>query len=281
MATIDLRGRPIAITGASSGIGAATAVACAEAGMPVALMARREDKLREVAERVRARGGAASVFAGSVDDADACRRFIGTAERELGPVYAVFANAGYGFEKPAWSLPDEELRAIFEVNLWGSLHVIRAALDGMLARGSGHALLCSSCVSKIGLPMYGPYCATKAAQDHLGRAMRLELAGRGVAVSTVHPVGTKTEFFDKAGERSGGRLAIQSRTPSAAMQTPEKVAGAIVRRLRSGRGGEVWTSVSTRLALAAATAFPGLTDAALRIMLRQRLETGGRGATAP
>lgn len=269
---IDLHGKTIAITGASSGIGRAAAVACARAGMLVSLMARRREMLDEVVREIGAIGGRAMAFRGSVDDPDACARFIRETERELGPVFAVFANAGYGFEKATWAVPEEELRRIFEVNFWGSLNTIRPALPGMIERGRGHVLFCSSCLSKVGLPCYGAYSATKACQDHFGRAMRHELAGMGVAVSTVHPIGTRTEFFETARSHSGQALRLMDRTRERFMQTPERVADAIVRRLRSGRGGEVWTSLPTRLAMAATVALPGLTDFALSKIVRKRLE---------
>lgn len=266
----DLHSRVIAITGASSGIGRATAVACAREGMYVAVMARREGLLGEVVDEIRSMGGRATEWAGSVDDPDSCARFVEHAESELGPLFAVFANAGYGFEKPVLDTSEAELRRIFEVNFWGSLNTIRPALPGLLERGRGHVLLCSSCLSKIGLPMYGPYCATKACQDYFGRAMRHELRARGVCVSTVHPIGTRTEFFDTAMARSGGELALVDRSRQRFMQSPERVAGAVVRRLKKNRGGEVWTSLPTRLGLAFAVAMPGLTDFMLSRMVAKR-----------
>jgi len=265
---IDLRGRTIAITGASSGIGRATAIACARAGMNVALMARREHRLRALAgELPQAR---TLVHPGSVDDPDACNAFIERTEAEIGPVYAVFANAGYGVETDTAAMPTAELRRMFEVNFFGSLAVVNAALPGMLDRREGHAVMCSSCLSKIALPRYAAYCATKAAQDHFGRAMRAELAPRGVAVSTVHPIGTRTEFFDTAADLSGGEPGPMGRARSAALQPPERVAKAIAGRLRTGRGGEVWTAPFTRALLGASVALPGVTDRALSWLHRRR-----------
>ena len=267
---IDLAGKPIAITGASAGIGRATAIACARAGMPVAMMARRWDKLVEVQGEIESFGGRATVFEGSVDSHEANAAFVRTAEKAFGPVFAVFANAGYGFERATLDTSDEELRQIFETNFWGTLSLVRAAAPGMLDRRHGHILICSSCVSKIGLPMYGPYSATKAAQDHIGRAMRHEYRDTGVSVSTVHPVGTKTEFFDEAKKRSGGKLDLMGSAPQAALQSPDKVARVIVRRLGVDRGGEIWSSFSMPLLMGVAAAAPGLADMALGWMVERR-----------
>ena len=265
---IDLSGKAIAITGASSGIGRATAIACAREGMNIALMARREDRLRALADELPQTQ--TLVHAGSVDDADASTAFIERTEAEIGPVYAVFANAGYGVEADTLEMPTTDLRRMFEVNFFGSLSVVNAALPSMIERGEGHALLCSSCLSKIALPRYAAYCATKAAQDHFGRAMRTELAPRGVAISTVHPVGTRTDFFDTAAALSGDELRLVDRARTATLQSPDRVARAIVKRLRTGRGGEVWTASLTRTLLAASVALPGVTDRALSWMYRRK-----------
>jgi short-subunit dehydrogenase len=269
----DLTGLPIAITGASSGIGAATAVACARAGMPVAIGARRVDKLRSVAERVRAAGGRVVEVETDVTRPDECRRFVDRTVEAFGSVYAVFANAGYGFESAVHETSEEQLRAIFETNFYGTLNTIRPAVERMLAseprRGSrGHVLICSSCLAKVGVPYLSAYSATKAAQNHIGRAMRHELEGRGVRVSTVHPIGTRTEFFDQSAKRTGDNT-LDSRSPDWMMQPPERVADAVVRCLRRPRA-EVWTSLPSRLLFALPNLVPGLTDYAMRAFVRKR-----------
>lgn len=270
MPSIDLAGKPIAITGASSGIGWAAAVACARAGMPVAVGARREDKLRELAARIEREGGQAVAIPMDAGVREDCERFIDEAGRRLGPLYAVFANAGVGLEGTLMDLSDQAIDDLFRLNFWGTVWTVRPAVRGMLDRGAGHVLMCSSCVSKIGLPYHAAYSASKAMQDHFGRAMRIELAPRGVHVSTVHPIGTRTEFFDKTKERSGGRrLALT--TPDRLMQPPERVADAIVRCLRRPRG-EVWTSLMMRLTLAMATAWPSFADRQLRARAAARLK---------
>jgi len=236
----DLSGLPIAIAGASSGIGAATAIACADAGMPVVLGARRYDKLSALAAKIHDTGGRAVAVECDVTDRDACAQLIERTVDEFGSIYAIFANAGYGFEGSVLGTPEADQRAIFETNFWGTLNVIRPAAARMIEAGAGHILICSSCLSKIGIPYYAHYCASKACQDLYGRALRAELAPAGVHVSTVHPVGTSTEFSDKAAERNpGARLA--GRGSNRFEQPPERVARAIVGCLRKPKS-EVWTS---------------------------------------
>src|SRR6187549_2932574 len=108
MARIELRGKPIAITGASSGIGRATAIACARAGMPVAAAARREDRLEGLVEEINRAGGRAIAVRTDVTDAGDCERLIAGTVEAFGSVYAVYANTGYGMEKAVHLMSDAE-----------------------------------------------------------------------------------------------------------------------------------------------------------------------------
>lgn len=261
MARVALAGLPIAVTGASSGIGWHTAVACARAGMPVAVAARRADRLAELVATIQREGGRAVAVTCDVTRPEDCRALIDRTSDAFGSVYAVFANAGYGIEGPVLGTTDEQFRSLFETNFYGTLHTIRPAAERMLAAGRGHILICSSVVSKLGIPTMAAYSASKAMQDHVGRAMRAELAGR-VFVSTVHPISTETEFSSTVQERSGNRPRT-ARAPRAMRQTPERVAAAVVACLRRPRG-EVWTSFTARMLGAVAAAAPEFTDWVLR-----------------
>ncbi|HVU63751.1 MAG TPA: SDR family NAD(P)-dependent oxidoreductase [Phycisphaerales bacterium] len=274
--SIDLSGRPIAITGASSGIGAATAIACARAGMPVALGARRTDKLDAIAAQIRAAGGRALTLAADVTRPEDCKALVDACVREFGSIYAVYANAGYGEESALHLMPDERVRAMFETNFFGSLNVIRPALEHMLrnpgppSQPRGHILWCSSCLARMSLPNYSIYCATKASQAHAATAMRHELRPQGVHVSSVHPIGTRTEFFEQVQRRAGGERTTIT-LPRHFYQTPEFVAKKTVQCLRRPRG-EVWTGlsgVSVRTAMALAAMFPGMADWALARISRK------------
>lgn len=271
----ELTGLSILITGAGSGIGRATALACAREGMSVLAMGRRMEPLRALAEeagRLRDASGAPAgrivPFAGDVTSEAACAGAVEACRAEFGGVYAAFANAGYGVEQAVHEMSDRELRDIFECNFFGTMHTLRPAIPLMLEAGRGHVIICSSCVSKFTLPFYGAYSATKAAQNHVARAMRLELAPQGIAVSSVHPVGTRTEFFDVV-QRKSEAAKLVSHGPDWVLQRPERVARAIVRCLRRPRA-EVWTSWPVRLGMAMAMPFPGVSDLVIRRMVDER-----------
>lgn len=264
MPRIDLTNKAIIITGASSGIGRATAIECARAGMRIIAAARRPDKLESLVGEIRSAGGEAHPFVVDVADTSACGALFEFTIEQFKQCDAVFANAGITLGEPTHTTSEAHLREIFEINLFGSMNVIRPAIGHMLDRGSGHALLCSSCLSLLSVPNHGAYTATKAAQHHLSRAMRTELHGTGVRVSSVHPIGTRTELFDAAKEKQGRYRA--QKPPSFMMQPPERVARAVVRCLRRPKP-EVWTSQPARLAMSLSNVTPRLTDRITRSVM--------------
>lgn len=258
----DLLDRVIVITGASSGIGAATALHCARAGMHVVLTARRRDRLDALAAQIRALGREAEVLAGDAAEPDLAERLLDAAERRFRRFDAVFANAGYGIRRAAHETTMAELRAIFEVNFFAACDLLRLAARRLLAaQRPGHLLMCSSCVAKFTLPECSAYSATKAAQNHICRAMRMELRPHGIEVSSVHPVRTATEFFEAAAEHSG--LPRPGAVRGFGTQSPDVVAKAVVRCLRRPTP-EVWTSFATRLGASVMTLFPRLMDVVTR-----------------
>lgn len=259
--SLPLEGSVIVITGASAGIGAATALACADAGMDVVLHGRREERLREMLAEVTRRGRRGAHVVGDVREAGMSERLLETAETQFGRVDVVFANAGYGINIPFHEQPADALRQIFEVNFFAACDLVWAAARRWLEAGrGGHLLMCSSCLAKFTLPTYGAYSATKAAQNHVCRALRMDLRGRGIEVSSVHPITTRTEFFDVAEKASRAAGAGRVRAPrGTGGQSAETVARAVVRCLRKPRP-EVWTSGLTRFAASAMTLWPGLMD---------------------
>jgi short-subunit dehydrogenase len=267
----DLRDRSIIITGAGSGIGAATAVACAEAGMDVVLNGRREEKLEEVAGRVRMHGRRAIVVPGDVVESDATARLLDAAERELGGVDVVYANAGHGLSRTVVEQSAEELRRMFEVNFFAGVDLLRAGARHLLERErTGHLLMCSSCLSKFSLPRHSAYGATKAAQNAVCSSMRLELESAGIHVTRVHPITTTTEFFEVSAAHSGQtpRTGTPDHAPGFFTQPPERVARAIVGCLRQPCP-EVWTSFIVRAVAGAMTVFPRFGDWSIRRQARK------------
>ena len=268
--------RPVAIiTGASAGIGAATAVELARTGHDLVLVARRRERLAEVAARASdaaKRLVRTEIVTADVSHAGAAARILDEAERAFGRFDVVYANAGYGLERPMHRMTSDELRAMFETNFFSSTELCNEAARRLIAAGrGGHLLMCSSCVAKFTLPSFGAYSASKAAQAHVARAMAYELRPYGIMVSSVHPVTTATEFFEVVREAledgEAQQYAIHDLNKFF-VQRPEKVARAIARTIGTSRT-EIWTSLPTRVAAGVITAFPWLLDIAVRATRRR------------
>jgi short-subunit dehydrogenase len=271
----NLTDKVIIITGASSGIGAATAVECARAGMDVIITARREDKLKIVANMVENLDRRAAIVVGAVTDKDMTERLLDEALAKFGRFDAVFANAGYGLERPMARTSLEQIREMFEVNVFSGIELLQTAAQQLLESGQpggGHLLMCSSCLSKFTLPFHGLYAATKAAQNQICRSMRIELEPFGIHVSSVHPITTTTEFVDVSRTRSGvaaHHAPASDHAPRMFVQSPQRVARAVVKCLRKPVP-EVWTSHIVRFAAALMTFSPRMTDFIMRRMERDR-----------
>ena len=268
--------RPVAIiTGASAGIGAATAVELARTGHDLVLVARRRERLAEVAARASdaaKRLVRTEIVTADVSHAGTATRILDEAERAFGRFDVVYANAGYGLERPMHRMTSDELRAMFETNFFSSTELCNEAARRLIAAGrGGHLLMCSSCVAKFTLPSFGAYSASKAAQAHVARAMAYELRPYGIMVSSVHPVTTATEFFEVVREAledgEEQQYAIHDLNKFF-VQRPEKVARAIARTIGTSRT-EIWTSLPTRVAAGMITAFPWLLDIAVRATRRR------------
>ena len=186
----------VLITGASSGIGEATAYRFAREGARLGLLARREDRLRQVADRARELGGDPLVLVADVTSRDAVAAAVARAEAAFEGLDVLVNNAGQGIYAYLETVREEDLEHIFAVNTFGALYAIQAVLPGMKRRQSGVIVNVSSIVGKRALPMTGAYGAAKFALHGLSEALRLELRGTGVHVSVVCPGYTKTEFAE-------------------------------------------------------------------------------------
>lgn len=257
-----LTDRVIVITGASSGIGAAVGRLAARAGMDVVLTARREEKLESVAREVESAGRSALVVVTDVARPEQLDALVEQTMERFGRLDVMMANAGYGHEIPFAAETAEEHARMFEVNYFGTLHAVRAALPVMKKAKGGQIIITSSILGRLGMPEYGAYCASKAAQQVFAQSLRAELAGDQIDVTTVYPIGTRSEFFEVSKQRSGsGHLA--EHTPAWMMQSPERVARAILRAMHHPRP-EVWPAWWAHWASGLAVLFPRLTAYSMR-----------------
>jgi hypothetical protein len=219
------------ITGASSGIGAELARALCARGCDAILVARRRDRLEQLAAELRERYGR-RVEAITCDVADADHR--AQLSRDIAglglDVDVLVLSAGFGLAGPFISLDPERITTMVRTNVEAVMALSRVLIPPMAARGSGAVLIVSSMAGNQPMPNFGAYAATKAAMTSFAESLHGELAGRGVTVTALCPGGVRTEFSVLAGATRAER-----RTPSALMIDPDECAQAALDGLAEGR----------------------------------------------
>lgn len=189
-----LRGKTAVITGASSGIGRATAVEMARRGANVVLAARSVAPLEDAATECRAHGVTARAIPTDVTRPDQCARLVA----EAGTFDVLVNNAGFAILDSIVEAKADDLRAMMETNYFGMVYCTQAALPAMLARNTGTIVNVSSITGAMGFTKMGGYGATKAAIICFTEALRDEVIDRGVRVALVCPATTETPFFEHA-----------------------------------------------------------------------------------
>jgi NADP-dependent 3-hydroxy acid dehydrogenase YdfG len=192
--TLDLTGKVVAVTGASSGIGEATALACAGAGAAVSLAARRMDRIEELAERITGEGGTALAVQTDVADEEQARRFVERTRAELGRLDVLVNNAGVMLLGPIENAPTEEWRRMIDANVYGVLYCTHAALPLMHAQGSGHIVNVSSVAGRFARAGSGVYNLTKFGVGAFSESLRQEAVELGVRVTVIEPGAVATEL---------------------------------------------------------------------------------------
>lgn len=216
-----LRGAAVLVTGASSGIGEATALAFARKGARLAICARRFDRLESVARRCRAAGAPEVVVrVADVGRPAEARGFVTAALSIFDSIDVLVNNAGVGWRGRFQDMPESELTEMLHTNVLGVMLATQAALPSMLANNAGVIVNVASVLGFRAAPYSAAYSASKHALVGLSHALRGELSGTGVKVCVIYPRTTDTGFF--RGDRPGGLI----------LHPPSRVARAIVRTAR-------------------------------------------------
>ena len=190
----ELSGKAVAITGASSGIGEATALTLARAGASVALGARRKDRIDELAARIEDEGGTAVALEVDVSDEAAARGFVEAAHGRLGRLDTLVNNAGVMLLGPVEQADSEDWRTMVNVNLLGLMYCTHAALPIMLGQESGDIVNISSVAGRFARAGNAVYAATKFGVGAFSEGLRNEITERGVRVTLIEPGFVDTEL---------------------------------------------------------------------------------------
>lgn len=176
------------LTGASSGIGAEMAFQMAQKGAVLGLIARREEELGSVAERISAAGGTARIFPLDVTDDAAQRAAANALRQEFGRIDMMIANAGIGGNnRETRDIQPDAVAKVININLIGAVHSVAAVLPEMLERGSGHLVAVSSLAGFRGLPKSAAYSGSKAGMTAFFESLRLDFRPHGIDVSIIQP----------------------------------------------------------------------------------------------
>ena len=218
---ISLAGKTALVTGASAGIGWATALALAAKGANVVVTARREQRLRELSDLIPAAGGRAVYLAGDAAEEATARACVALAVKQFGRLDILICNAGAGNYKNLVDTSVEEYDALMDSNMKSSFLFARHAAPVMIEQKSGEILFISSVAGLQGYAGEAVYCASKFAQIGFAQALDGELRKHGIKVGTICPGGVKTEFAVGKGRTEEG-------VKNSYMMEPQEIADAIV-----------------------------------------------------
>jgi short-subunit dehydrogenase len=244
------RGKSVIVSGGSSGIGRAIAVAAGRAGARIGLIARKSGPLEDTAAMIRDAGAMVATAVCDVTDMARVTESTAVFERSLGPTDVAIASAG--IHREAWPLDAVTAREVIDVNVNGTINLLAAVLPGLLARGQGAICGIASIAAVVGLPGNAAYCASKAAVVAFLDSIRLDCVPAGVRVTTAFPGFVDTPMITDDERAQGGVLKA------------DDAADRILRAIERGRA-EVWFPWGTATSAWLARGLPPtIRDALLR-----------------
>jgi NAD(P)-dependent dehydrogenase (short-subunit alcohol dehydrogenase family) len=219
----------VLITGGTSGIGKATAIAFAGRGAKVVLTGRREKEGAEVVAEIKKTGGAAAYIRTDVAKEADVVKAVDFVLSTHGRLDVAFNNAGVEIVGPLDQVTEEQYRRTFDINVWGVLNAMKYEVAAMLKTGGGAIVNVSSIAGHIGLAQASIYVATKHAVEGLTKAVAIEFAKQGIRVNAVAPGAIATEMVDRfAGKEGDVRNWLISQHPVGRLGTAEEIAAAVL-----------------------------------------------------
>jgi NADP-dependent 3-hydroxy acid dehydrogenase YdfG len=223
----SLEGRVALVTGASSGIGEATAIALSQAGARVAIAARRRDRLDALAAKLKAIGAEPLVLEADLLDEHVAQRIVAQTEAHFGKLDILVNNAGVMYLEPVADADLGRWRRMLELNVLSLIASTQAALAGMKARRDGHIVNISSTAGRIANPMAAGYSATKFGVVAFSEALRREVCADNIRVSVIEPGVVQTELRDHIGH-AATKDSLNAWADNMRQLQPGDVADAIV-----------------------------------------------------
>jgi short-subunit dehydrogenase len=251
---MSIKNKVILITGASSGIGRATALAAGRAGASVIVAARRLERLQKVAEDIEASAGKALVVQTDLTEPSAIESLIQKSIEKFGRIDVLINNAGSGIYATVDETTADQMERLWRVNYMGTFHTIKNVLPVMRKQNSGQIITIASMSGRRGAQYKSAYCATKFAQIGLMESLRMELRNTDIQCTLIFPGGTETEFFQAIENPENRDVKLYG-----AVQSAEEVADEILRAVEKPRT-EVITQRFGRLQIILNAISPNFAD---------------------
>src|SRR6266849_8253813 len=215
----DLRGKVAIVTGASSGMGEAIAEELVQRGARVALFARRENRLQELAQRLAGNGSDETLIVpGDVSKPEDVQDLVNQTVQRWGKIDSVIANAGFGYRAPIVDGDPQRWKQLLDTNVYGLLLTLKYGVEQLLENGSGHVVVTSSVADRAVTAGGAVYSGSKFAAGAIAEALREEVGQQGVRVTTIEPGAVETEFAAVAGFPPGTVEALKQLEPLQAQE---------------------------------------------------------------
>ncbi len=217
------------VTGGTSGIGKATAIAFAEAGAKVVLTGRREKEGKKVVAEIEKGGDTAKFFQADFSKDAEVRAAVDFVVSTYGRLDVAFNNAGVESVSPLSGITEEKYRAVFDINVWGVLNAMKYEIAAMLKTGGGAIVNTSSTFGHVGAPQGTIYVGSKHAVEGMTKCVALEFAKQNIRVNSVSPAAIATDMIDRfAGKEGEARDALMAHHPIGRFGKPEEIAAAVL-----------------------------------------------------
>jgi NAD(P)-dependent dehydrogenase (short-subunit alcohol dehydrogenase family) len=217
------------VTGGTSGIGKATAIAFAEEGAKVVVTGRREKEGSEVINEIKKLGGTASFFKADFARETEVRAAIDFVVATYGRLDVAFNNAGVESVEPLSEITEEKYRAVFDINVWGVLSAMKHEIAAMLKTGGGAIVNTTSAFGHVGAAQVTVYVGSKHAVEGMTKCVALEFAKQNIRVNSVSPAAIATDMIDRfAGKEGAARDALVALHPVGRLGKSEEIAAAVL-----------------------------------------------------
>jgi NAD(P)-dependent dehydrogenase (short-subunit alcohol dehydrogenase family) len=221
-------GKVALVTGGTSGIGKATAVAFAREGAKVVLTGRREKEGAQVVAEIKKLGGDAAFVRADIGKEADVKAMVKFTVDKFGKIDIAFNNAGVEWKGPLEQATEAEYRRIFDTNVWGVLNSMRHEIPAMLKNGGGAIVNTSSAAGHVGFPQVSVYVASKHAVEGLTKSVALEFAKQNIRINAIAPGPIATEMWDRfAGDKEVSAQVI-STVPAARLGASDEIAAAVL-----------------------------------------------------